>query len=162
MANFDQDADGSLSKQEACAGITNTWDRYDQDGDEAVTKEELAARFQQWSEDDTGMMNLLAEVKYKGQHIEGALVELTPYAFLGENFKGCSGKTDRYGFASIRIPKDQLPKSQQGVFGVQVGLYQVSITHPNKKIPAKYNDESELSVDLSPLEANTGLNFNLR
>ena len=43
MANFDQDADGSLSKQEACAGITNTWDRYDQDGDEAVTKEELAA-----------------------------------------------------------------------------------------------------------------------
>ena len=46
------------------------------------------------------------------------------------------------------IPKDLLPASQQGTHGMQVGLYRVEVIHPERNIAAKYNTDTELSVDL--------------
>ena len=108
------------------------------------------------------MMNLRAKVTFKGAPLVGATIEMTPYDFLGENFLASEGETDSYGYAFMAVPKDQLPKTQQHNFGMQVGLYKVAITHPDRKIAPKYNDETTLSVDLSPNEANTGVEFKLR
>lgn len=162
MAAFDADGDGKLSKAEACMGISGSFDRYDTDSDGSATVEEVQARFEKWSGGDTGMMNLRVQVSHRGQPLVGASIEMTPYEFLGENFKPSEGETDSYGYAFMAIPKDQLPESQQLSHGMQVGLYRVAISHPERKIPAKYNDETELSVDLSPDEANTGVQFKLK
>lgn len=162
IAEFDSNGDGAISKDEACTGMSNVWERYDQDEDGQATVDELKTRFQRWTGGDTGMMNLRAEVKYRGQLLDGATIVMTPYEFLGENVLPSDGKTDSYGYAFMAISKDLLPKSQQGTHGMQVGLYKVSITHPDRKLPAKYNDQTELSVDLSPSEANTGVRFYLK
>ena len=56
LAEFDSNQDGLLSKDEAtavCAGISDSWDRYDQDGDGSVSREELEARFNEWTSSDT-------------------------------------------------------------------------------------------------------------
>lgn len=161
LAEFDQDGDGQLSKEEACQGMTQSWDRYDTDEDDLISQDELAARFTDWTDGDTGMMNMRANVTFKGKPLPDATVELTPYAFLGENLKPCGGKTDRYGGVFLSIPKDRLPESQQQTFGIQVGLYQVRISHDSAKLPAKYNDETELSVDVAPVDSNNGLTFKL-
>ncbi len=36
------------------------------------------------------------------------------------------------------------------LMGVQPGLYRVKVTHPDKDIPAKYNEETTLGLDLAP------------
>ena len=159
---FDTDGDGTISKSEACMGMSGSFGRYDTDGDGSASTEEVQARFEKWSGGDTGMMNLRVQVSHRSQPLVGATIEMTPYEFLGENFKPSEGETDAYGYAFMAIPKDQLPESQQLSHGMQVGLYRVSISHPERKIPARYNEETELSVDLSPNEANTGVQFKLK
>ena len=41
-----------------------------------------------------------------------------------------------------------------GLPGIEFGLYRVEITHDSLKIPARYNSNSELGFELSPLERN--------
>ena len=165
LAAFDANHDGAISKAEAqaaCSGIADNWDRYDQDGDGSVTQAELESRFQKWTSGDTGLMNLRAEVTFRGKPLPDATVQLTPYEFLGPNVLPAEGVTDRYGYAFLAIPKDRLPASQQATHGMQVGLYRASITHPEQQLPAKFNAETTLAVDLSPNEANTGVRFALK
>ncbi len=162
LAEFDADGNGTIEKAEACLGISSQWDRYDEDGDGSISGEELAARFQKWTAGDTGMMNLRIQLTYRGQPLPDAEVAMTPFDFLGEKVLASEGTTDRYGYAFMAIPKENLPKTQQTNFGMQVGLYEVAVTHPDIAIPAKYNTATELSVDLSPNEANTGVSFKLR
>ncbi len=164
LATFDADQDGTISRDEsrACAGLRDKWQRYDQNGDDTVSREELEARFSKWTDGDTGLMNVRAEVVYRSRPLTDAIVKLTPYEFLGEKVLAAQGTTDQYGFVFLAIPKDQLPASQQGVHGMQVGLYRVSIKHPAIDLPAQYNRQSELSVDLSPADSNTGIRFVLK
>lgn len=162
IAEFDSNGDQVLTQSEACIGMSSMWARYDQDADGSATADEIAARFDRWATGDTGLMNLRVEIQFRGNSLPDAHIEMTPYAFLGENVLPASGTTDSYGYAFMAIPKERLPKSQQATHGMQVGLYKVSITHPDVEIPAKYNTATELSVDLSPLEANTGVQFKLK
>jgi hypothetical protein len=164
VSRYDQDGDGVLTKPEAmaCPGIVGDWMTYDLDRDDKLTQAELQSRFQQWIDDDTGMMNMRAEVTWNGQHLEGATVKLIPLPFLGDNFHSASGTTDRYGYAFLSVDKRELPPGQQGIFGMQVGLYRVEITHPSVELPARYHSASELGVDLSPADANTGIVFHLK
>ena len=161
LAEFDADGDQTLRSTEACMGIQDQWERYDTDSDGQVSLDELQTRFAKWSSGDTGMMNLRAEVRYRGQPLRGARVEMIPYAFLGDDLQAAEGETDNYGYAFLAIPKANLPKSQQTNHGMQVGLYRVSISHPKQDLPARYHEDTVLSVDLSPNEANTGVRFDL-
>ena len=162
VSEFDADGDGAVSKNEACMGMATTWDRYDQDGDGLATTEEIQSRFSKWTDGDTGMMNMRVELRFRGQPLPDANVTMTPFEFLGENMHTSEGVTDTYGYAFMAVPQERLPKSQENNYGMQVGLFKVSITHPDRKIPEKYNVATELSVDLSPDEANTGVRFNLK
>ncbi|MFO0911642.1 MAG: EF-hand domain-containing protein [Pirellulales bacterium] len=160
---FDKDGDGALSRDEsaACRGIQSAWGRYDRDRDGRVSREELTARFAEWGASDTGMMNLRVQVQYRKQPLPDAQVRLTPYEFLGDQFLAAEGVTDQYGYAFLSIPADRLPPSQQGIFGMQVGLYRATVEHPSIKPADKYAAQSPLSVDLSPAEANTGVSLEL-
>lgn len=162
ITEFDTDGNGSVSKDEACEGIRSLWARYDFDDDGSITAEEFATRFEKWTGGDTGMMNLRVQLTYRGQPMPDANITMTPYAFLGDQVLASEGITDPYGYAFMAVPKENLPATQQTNFGMQVGLFKVAITHPQVDIPAKYNDETELSVDLSPSEANTGVAFKLK
>ena len=164
LSKFDADDNSEISPEEAkaCQAIADHWSRYDRDGDNVVSRQELEARFADWTDGDTGLMNVRAEVVYRGQPLVDATVKLTPYEFLGPHVLAADGTTDRYGFAFLAIPKEKLPASQQGVHGMQIGLYQASITHPEIQLPAKYNEQTELSVDLSAAESNTGIRFVLK
>jgi hypothetical protein len=162
---LDADRDGAISRDEAnvaCVGIANSWDRYDADGNGKVDQSELEARFKKWTDGDTGLMNLRVQVDFRGTPLTEAAIEMTPYAFLGPKVLPAKGETDQYGYAFVAIPKDLLPDSQQGTQAMQIGLYRVSITHPTVELAAKYNTETELSVDLSSSESNTGIRFRLK
>jgi hypothetical protein len=54
---------------------------------------------------------------------------------------------------------EDLPKSANGrpIAGVKGGTYKVQVTHPSRKIPAKYNTATELgeeiAYDINPNDA---------
>ena len=160
MAEFDSNGDGVLTKSEAFAGIVSDWGTYDTDSDGKITVEEIARRFREWRDSDTGLMNIRCEVTWNGTPLTEAVVEMEPLPMLGDNFFSARGTTDRYGFAFVNV--EEAPASLAGTFGMQLGLYTVRITHPTVSIPEKYNTQTTLGVDLSPADANSGLAFHLR
>ena len=50
---------------------------------------------------------------------------------------------DMTGLAAFDIPGDDFG-------GVRPGMYRIAITSPDVKIPAKYNDETTLGIEVSP------------
>lgn len=162
LAESDSNGDGVLSKAEAVSGMRTYWKRYDHNGDGSASLDEITARFHEWTNGDTGMMNLRVEVRFRGNPLPQARIEMTPYEFFGGELLPAKGKTDPYGYAFMAIPKDLLPDSQKGTHGMQVGLYKVAISHSELQLPARYNDDTELSVDLSSGDSITGVRFELK
>lgn len=146
---YDRDQDGNLSKSEleACAGMKASIAAYDTDHNGAVTEEEIVKRLEYLTHFKTALTPLRARVKFNGQPLNGAQVRLIPEAYLGEHVKPATGITTGAGSASMSISKEDLPKAQQDYHGVHYGTYKIEITHPEKKIPAKYNTETVLGYE---------------
>jgi hypothetical protein len=81
--------------------------------------------------------------------IEGAKVRVVPESFLSEAIQPGEGVTNHRGIAKP-VTVDAPP----GLPGIELGLYRVQITHDSLKIPARYNEATELGFELSPLERN--------
>ena len=69
------------------------------------------------------------------------------------------------GLARLTHADEDLPKTANGrpIAGVKGGTYQVQITHPTRKVPAKYNTATELgeeiAYDINPNDAPIGLSL---
>ena len=74
-------------------------------------------------------------------------MELVPESFLGDTLQPGEGTTNDRGMA-----KPVTVGAPAGLPGVEFGIYRVRITHPEIDIPARYNLETELGLELSPLE----------
>jgi len=82
-----------------------------------------------------------------GGPLSGATVKFIPEAFLGSEINPAEGVTNGAGIASMSIAAAELPKELRRTAALRVGIYRVEVTHPMKKLPAKYNTESELGFD---------------
>ena len=151
LQEYDRDANGSLSAAEAssCFGLTPHFKRYDANGDGAASREELRARFQQWSADDVGIMRVGCRVKLDGKPLSGGQVALQPHSFLGDALMPAIGTTNAYGQCSLSVAAADLPAALQRVRGVQPGLYLVRITHPQVEVPAQYNTETTVGLEVA-------------
>ncbi|MEO2032734.1 MAG: hypothetical protein ABGZ35_11680 [Planctomycetaceae bacterium] len=138
VAQYDQDGDGLLSKTEltSCPGILNRIDRYDADQDEHVSADEIAQRIEMWQATKMALMPLGVKVTLNGKPLASAELKFIPESFLGDAVKPATGTTDRYGTATPAIAAEELPADLADIQGMHLGLYQVQITHPKKKLPA--------------------------
>ena len=163
IAQYDQDADGKLSKAElqACPGILTKLDLCDKDADEAVTAEEITGRIAEWQKTRVGVLSVSCRVRLSGKPLAGAEVKLEPETFLGEAVKAAAGTTDAYGTAQLTIPADQLPEDQQDLDGVHLGIFKVRITHPTRKLSPKYNTQSTLGCEIDHRDQWNGIKFEL-
>ena len=163
IAEYDQDGDGLLStaELEACPGILARLTAYDTDSDGSVAAEEIAARIVHWQSTRAGVLNMSCSVSWAGKPLAGATVSLQPEAFLGDAVKPATGTTDRFGATQLAIPIDQLPDDQQNPSGAHLGIYKVRITHPQRKLPAKYNTESMLGREIDHADQWNGIKFDL-
>ena len=165
MAEFDKDSDGEVSKSELkknkglmmlTQGEQNLQQQFrlDSDGSGGISEEEFTKRFAECFKDKRQGYN--CTVMLRNVPLEDATVTLVPASFMGE-IPAASGETDYDGNCSVSTP--------DGLAGAVPGIYTVEITHPEKKIPAKYNDKSTIIVALDPTNpyANEGVpTFKLR
>ena len=158
---YDKDGDGTIAGTElnAVPGIKKNISHYDRDSDGRVSRDEIAARLNDWSKQQLALMGCSYIVTLDGQPLDEATVTLVPEPYLGPNVKAASGVTMPTGLARLTHADEDLPKSTNGrpIAGVKGGTYKVQVTHPTKKIPAKYNTATELgeeiAYDINPNDA---------
>jgi hypothetical protein len=153
MELYDKNADGALAGDElnAVPGIKKHLDKYDRDSDQRVTRDEISTRLSDWSSQKIALMGRSYIVTLDGRALEGASITLVPEPYLGENVKQATGDTGPGGLTRMSHAEEDLPKSANGrpLYGVKGGTFKIQITHPSRKIPAKYNTATELGDEIA-------------
>jgi hypothetical protein len=134
MGTYDTNKDGKLWDEElrAVPGILKWKKLYDSDGDGMVSEAEIVSRLEKWQGDQLGFRRLSAKVEIDGRPAKGIEVTLTPEAYLGPNMKPARGLTNRRGFATLSVSKDDMPETfkERGanISGVYPGTYRIELT----------------------------------
>jgi hypothetical protein len=148
IAEYDRDGDGLLSLEElkACQGLERAISKYDADGDTKISASEIASRIQAWLDSRIGLVGCNFFVELDGKPLEGGNVELVPESFMGNAVKPAAGPISPSGSVNPSMTKEELPSGIE--FGMAFGVYKVKITHPTQMIPPKYNEQTELGLEI--------------
>jgi hypothetical protein len=163
MEQYDKNGDGLLDETElkACPALRRELRAYDESKDKKLSADEIGAQIQDMYGQGPGMIALGCTVSLDGTALSGATVRFIPEPFLGPEIKEASGMTNATGTASLGIAAEELPKELRRHNLMRVGIYRVEITHPTKKIPAKYNTATELGFEFHQTNHVQSPTFNL-
>jgi hypothetical protein len=156
ISEFDRDGDGKLSKEEwgASPELTAVAKQYDTSSDGVLESDELQAGFTAWQENSAGPRQVPFTLLLDNQPLAGATVKLVPAAFFSDEIKPASSQTGPGGGGLLTLAPENMPKDAPKIELMQPGLYRIEITHPSRKIPAKYNTETTLGIEIT--SANPG------
>ena len=161
VSQYDLDGDGRISgdELERAPALKAALARLDTDGDGAVTADDVTARVRAWQESRVGRMSAAMTILANGRPLEGAIVTLDPEEFLGPNIQPATGLTEPDGMVmpSIEVRGNEPP-------GVAPGFYLVRVTKMGMNIPARYNTETTLGIELAQdaIELEEGITFHLQ
>jgi hypothetical protein len=163
MELYDKNGDGLLDMTElrACPAMLRELRAYDESKDKKLTADEIGAQIRDMYGQGPGMTSINCTVSLDGSALSGATVRFVPESFLGPEIKEANGVTNSTGTAALGISPDELPKELRRHHLMRVGIYRVEITHPTKKIPPKYNTETELGFEFHQTNHVQSPTFNL-
>jgi hypothetical protein len=164
VAQFDQQRTGHLSEADLarCPSIKSVADVLDPQHTGTITAEMINERIRGYRERGIARLVAVFKVLHDGRPLTGATVKLVPEEFLGGNMLTGSGTTNYAGEAlpGVGSPGSLEPPS------MPCGFYRVEITKPGESIPARYNTDTTLGVEISSLlrpgESSASYKFDLR
>lgn len=164
MQLYDTDTSGAISKAEAagCPGFLRSWQAIDKDGDGNLSQDELQQRFASWVDSPTRVVPLVCRVKLDGRPLAGAEIRFVPEPFMTAAVKEGTGVTSDKGTTMPNLQLDDAAEDLKNLSGVRLGMYRVQVTHPEKKIPEKYNSKSILGYEVAPGMDDFPVEFNLQ
>lgn len=145
MTSLDTNTDGVIDAIELdkAPGLKSALKAIDTDNNQLITKQEIAARIAAYDEVGLGMVPYVCAVHYRGKPLGQATVRLIPEDFLREAVVPAIGRSKDSGYCYLRAEGKDMP-------GVQVGIYRVEITSEEVALPPKYNEQTELGIEVSP------------
>jgi hypothetical protein len=150
VEQYDKNADSLLSGDElaACPALKEALPGYDGDGNGLLSPEEISTGIARWEQRGMGAIVLPFTVTLDGRPLGDAQVKLTPVPFIGDAVKPAAGIADSRGAGALNMaPEDRPSNLPKNVPAIQPGLYNVEITHPSTKVPAKYNTATTLGLE---------------
>lgn len=143
---LDLNKDGLIDSEELAnsPGLRAAMSRVDTNGDEKLSAAEIGARILSWQKSKVGRLALPCRFTQAGQPLAQASVSLIPEPFLGDKLKPVSVVTDSQGmvvFSSAANLKD--PQ------GVSVGFYRVEVRKQDGSVPAKFNVQTTLGIEVA-------------
>lgn len=164
MDAYDSNADGSLDQQElsACPSLLASLSQFDVDGNSEISRDEITKRIETWFAKKAASLSIRVRILMDGNPLGGARVELIPEKFLGSEAVSAWGVTQSSGMAQLLLKKEAAPESLKDSPGILPGLYIAKVTHPKKSIPSRYNQKSELGVEVTYETTATGVEFKLK
>jgi hypothetical protein len=156
MEMYDANHDGKLDAEElkkvpSLAALA----RESKDG--VVTESMITELLKRWTEGRVGRVSWGMRFLHNNKSLEGATVQLVPEKFLGIDLKIEPSKTDNNGNAGFTVAV----KSAEDPKGIPLGFYRIEVTKDGESIPAKYNTETILGIDVMGAQAGNTPQFNL-
>lgn len=150
VQSADKNGDAGISKEEAAAfpSLATEFAKYDANSDGKIDAAEIEARIASWSARGPKVVPINFDVSLDGRPLEGAEVVLEPEAFMGDVLAKGVSKVGASGACGPTVPHEMLTKDIP--FGMFCGLYRMKVTHPEKKVPAKYNEQTQLGIEVAP------------
>jgi hypothetical protein len=147
----DRNGDGQLSKDEwsASPALVAVVPGYDRSGDGTLTDTEIADGIAAWRQSGVGARSVPFSLRWNGRPLAGATVRLVPAPFIESGLKGASGQSGPSGAGQLSVAPEDRPRNAPNIPLMQPGIYHVEITHPSIKIPAKYNTETTLGIEIT-------------
>lgn len=147
IATYDADKDGAISAAEldSVPGLKSGMGVMDANKDRKLTAEEIAGRVRKYQEDRAGLLFVAATVTLDGKPLPAATVALTPEAFIGRGVKPATGTTNEGGYCAFQTSGMDAPGVQCGIFKIEVSAKD---TAGQERLPAKYNTETTLGVEI--------------
>ncbi|NLE36551.1 MAG: DUF4198 domain-containing protein [Pirellulaceae bacterium] len=144
MDQYDTNRDGKVDSTELAKGpgLNAALANLDRNNDNAVSADEVSERIRDWQESRIGQTSVMTTVTFRGRPLAGATVVFEPEAFLGPYVLPAVGTTNEDGVATMKTEGTDAP-------GVAPGLYLVRITKDGTDLPAKYNVETVLGVEVA-------------
>ena len=159
IEKYDSDSSGGLNKNE-CKASPFDLEKWDADGNGDIAQAEIEERLERYMKQKTGLIGVVCAVTFNRRPLENATVVFEPEEFLGGAIEAAEGTTGYDGQAMPAIP--EVVAEDPVLTGVRPGLYKIRVTHPDVEIPAKYNDDTTLSFDASPIDVLGTIQLNLR
>ncbi len=145
IAEFDTNRDGVISGSELdrCPALKRAAARIDPTGGGKITAAAIAERIRQWQASKLANINVLIVVRIDGQPLAGATVTAEPEKFLGPTLVAAKAVTDSTGSAPLRMTDKP---------GLHCGFYKLRVSKiagGKESVPARYNKESELGIEVA-------------
>lgn len=150
LKSFDTNSDGKLDEDELAISALSL-KLWDANGDGGVTEPEIVERLESFAETKVGLVATASYVSWNRKPLAGAKIAFEPVSFLGDGMQPSSGTTNDSGTADMCVAESLLP--HPNVTGIQPGLYKVRITHPEISLPEKYNTNTMLTFECSPIDS---------
>jgi hypothetical protein len=149
IEQYDQNDDQELTGDEIKTSALNL-ERWDADKNGSIGEAEIQERLEKYLATKVGLIDVVCFVRNGNRPLAGAEVEFEPEELLGGAVHSAYGTTEDDGSAVMAISEEH--RLNPNLFLVQVGLYNVRITHPDLDIRAEFNTDTKLSYEVSPLE----------
>ena len=139
---YDADKNGSLdaAELEKSPGLKAAFS-----GSSKVTADDIAARIAEWKASGYGRLAFILTIKHNGKPLPGATATLVPETFLGNETQPAVGQTGPSGTCVPSVAAS----GPDNVPGAAQGFYRVQVTKSGENIPAKYNTETILGLEVS-------------
>jgi hypothetical protein len=145
LKQLDKNGDGRVDKLELATapGLAAGSRFIDKDSDGSLSREEIEARFAMYRQSRVGLTSKEFRITYSGRPLVGAEVRFVPEFFLADVIEPATGTTIAEGIVRPSISAQSTPL-------MRVGYYRVEVSSTNTPLPAKFNSETTLGVEVSP------------
>jgi hypothetical protein len=123
-----------------------------------VTAADITNRIKQWQATKTNRMGFTSFVNRNGKPLNGAKVKFVAEKFMGANIPEATGTVGPEGSAAMSFPTS----GPEDPPGVAPGYYRVEITMDDGSLPAKYNTQTTLGVEVCPDRRQSSATFDLK
>lgn len=160
---YDSNGDGLLDAVEVlkCPAVADNMALYDVSGDKQVSRDEFEARVAAWA-GSPAMMTVNCRVTLDGRPLAGAEVKFSPEPYLSDWLHEAAGTTSVDGETNVGISPALLPEAVKRVRAVNAGAYRISVTSPQKVIPARYNSATTIGKEVSAETRTPAFNIELK
>lgn len=149
LADYDANQDGAIAGEEfnKAPGLNAALAKLDKDQDKRLTGDEIAARLTAYQTIGISLATAGCQVTYNGKPLAQAVVTLKPEPFMGPSIKEARATTDEHGGGTFQIEGEPLKGAHCGIYRVEVSKKDAN---GKETVPAKYNVETTLGVDVGP------------
>jgi hypothetical protein len=153
LEQLDKNADSQIDRRELAPapGLVFGIRFIDKNADGKLSRDELIERFARYRDSRIGLMSAGLRITYDGQPLANADVRLIPEFFLEDIIEPAMGATQGDGIVRPSVPNQRTPL-------LRIGYYRVEVASNKRPLPAKFNSQTTIGVEISPF-ANEPVSF---